>query len=545
MIKGLMQDRPLLVSTLIEHAARWHAQAEIVSRTCEGPIHRCTWGDIDRRARQAAEALTALGVRPGDRVATLAWNGYRHLELYYGVSGMGAVLHTVNPRLFPEQIEYIINHAGDRILFFDLSFVPLVERLVRAKTPLERYVLLTDREHRPPCDIPGLICHEDLIGAQPGDYRWPQFDENTASSLCYTSGTTGNPKGVLYSHRSSVLHSWAVCAADGLAVSAHETALLVVPMFHVNAWGMPYAGAMSGARLVLPGPALDGRSLYELMRDERVTLALGVPTVWLMLLQHVDGAGLRPADELCLTRVVIGGSSAPRAISERFATTFGAFVVHAWGMTEMSPVGTVCNLLPKHAGCTAEERLTIQEKQGRPVYGVDLKIVDDDGVSLAHDGKAAGHLLVRGPWITGGYYREEAGCVDEAGFFDTGDVATIDSDGYLQITDRAKDVIKSGGEWISSIALENAAIGHPAVAEAAVIAVEHEKWQERPLLIVVCRPGSTLDRETMLAFLKGRVADWWLPDDVVFVDELPHTATGKLHKLRLRQMFRDYRPPPG
>ncbi|MBL8416488.1 MAG: long-chain-fatty-acid--CoA ligase [Propionivibrio sp.] len=544
MLKGLMQDRPLLISSLLEHAASFHPDAEIVSRTSEGPLHRCTYADIHRRAKQVANALTALGVAAGDRIATLAWNGYRHMELYYGVSGMGAVLHTINPRLFPEQIEYIVNHAEDRILFFDLSFVPLVEALASKMTTVCGFVVMTERAHLPDCSIPGLLCYEDLLGAQASDYAWPRFDETTASSLCYTSGTTGNPKGVLYSHRSSVLHSWAACSVDGLAIGASETVLLVVPMFHVNAWGMPYAGAMSGARLVMPGPALDGRSVYELMRDEKVTLALGVPTVWLMLLQHVDSKGLKPKDELCLRRVVIGGSSAPRAMSERFETDFGAFVVHAWGMTEMSPLGTVCNLLPRHSGCTLEQRLSIQEKQGRAVYGVEMKIVDDEGVSLPHNGMASGHLLVRGPWIAGVYFRDEGSpTLDAEGFFDTGDVASIDADGYMQITDRAKDVIKSGGEWISSIALENAAIAHPAVAEAAVIGVAHAKWQERPLLIVVRKPGQDLTRASMLAFMTGRVATWWLPDDVVFVDELPHSATGKLQKMKLRKMFNDYRLP--
>ncbi|HCZ15942.1 MAG TPA: long-chain fatty acid--CoA ligase [Candidatus Accumulibacter sp.] len=544
MLTGLMQDRPLLISSLIEHAVSCHPQGEIVSRTSEGPIHRCTYGDIHRRAKQLAKALTALGIQPGERVGTLAWNGYRHLELYYGVSGMGAVLHTINPRLFPEQIAYIVNHAADRFLFVDLSFVPLVEKLVDTLPTVHGVVVMTDRAHMPDSAIPGLLCYEDLLGAHDSDYQWPQFDERTASSLCYTSGTTGNPKGVLYSHRSSVLHSWAACAVDGLAVGAGETALLVVPMFHVNAWGMPYAGAMCGARLVLPGPALDGQSVYQLMHDERVTLALGVPTVWLMLLQYVDTAGVLPREELCLRRVVIGGSSAPPAMSERFASGFGAFVVHAWGMTEMSPLGTVCNLLPKHDGLPLQQRLAVQEKQGRAVYGVDMKIVDDDGVSLPRDGKAAGHLLVRGPWITSGYYRGEGGeILDADGFFDTGDVATIDADAYMQITDRSKDVVKSGGEWISSIAIENAAIGHPAVAEAAVIGTPHAKWQERPLLIVVRKAGHELSRESMLQFLEGRVANWWLPDDVVFVEELPHTATGKLHKLKLREMFSQYRLP--
>ncbi|HMW79419.1 MAG TPA: 3-(methylthio)propionyl-CoA ligase [Accumulibacter sp.] len=544
MLKGLMQDQPLLISSLIEHAARFHPGGEIVSRTNEGPIHRCTYADIHRRARQLANALAGLGVHGGDRIATLAWNGYRHMELYYGVSGMGAILHTINPRLFPEQIEYIVNHAEDQLLFFDLSFVPLVERLAKVLPTVRGFVVMTDRAHFPECSIPGLLCYEDLLAAQTSDYEWPQFDENTASSLCYTSGTTGNPKGVLYSHRSSVLHSWAACATDGLAIGSSETVLLVVPMFHVNAWGMPYAGAMCGARLVMPGPALDGKSVYQLLRDEQVTLALGVPTVWMMLLQHVDSERLNPADELCLRRVVIGGSAAPRAMIERFATTFGAFVVHAWGMTEMSPLGTVCNLLPKHAGYSLDQRLSLQEKQGRAVYGVELKIVDDALASLPHDGVAAGHLLVRGPWIARCYYRDDDSAVlDDAGFFDTGDVATIDPDGYMQITDRSKDVIKSGGEWISSIALENAAIGHPAVAEAAVIGVPHAKWQERPLLIVVRKAGQALERASLLEFLAGKVSPWWLPDDVAFVDELPHTATGKLHKLRLRETFRDYRLP--
>jgi len=544
MLKGLMQDRPLLISSLIEHAARCHPQVEIVSRTCEGSLHRCTYADVHRRAKQLARALAAVAVAPGERIATLAWNGYRHLELYYGVSGMGAVLHTINPRLFPEQIEYIVNHAEDQLLFFDLSFVPLVESLASRLSTVRAFVVMTDRAHMPACDIPNLLCYEDLLATQGSDYDWPQFDETTASSLCYTSGTTGNSKGVLYSHRSSVLHSWAACAVDGLALGANETALLVVPMFHVNAWGMPYAGAMCGARLVLPGPALDGASIYSLLRDEKVTFALGVPTVWLMLLQYVAANGLQPAAELCLRRVVIGGSSAPRAMSEAFATTFGAFVVHAWGMTEMSPVGTVCNLLPKHDGYSLAERLSVQEKQGRPVYGIEIKIADDEGRSLPHDGESAGHLLVRGPWIAGAYYRDGHGSAADAdGFFDTGDVATMDADGYLQITDRAKDVIKSGGEWISSITLENVAIAHPAVAEAAVIATPHPKWQERPLLVVVRKADQPLTRAEILQFLESRVAKWWLPDDVVFVEELPHTATGKLHKLKLRERFRDYRLP--
>ena len=541
---GLMQEQPLLISSLIEHANAFHRDAEIVSRTVEGPIHRCTYGDIHRRAKRAAKALLALGVEPGDRIATLAWNGYRHMELYYGVSGMGAVLHTINPRLFPEQITYIANHAEDKYLFFDLTFAPLIEKLAPLMTSVKGFVAMTDREHMPALGVPNLLCYEELIGAQDSDYAWPTFDENTASSLCYTSGTTGHPKGVLFSHRSTVLHTYGTCAVDGLGISASETLLLVVPMFHVNAWGMPYAGAMSGARLVMPGPGLDGKSVYELLRSERVTMALGVPTVWLMLLRHVEAAGLEPARELALRRVVIGGSAAPRAMSEQFERKFGAFVVHAWGMTEMSPLGTVCNLLAKHQGCTLEQRLDVQARQGRPIFGVELRIQDDEGRVLPHDGKAYGHLLVRGPWITRGYFKGEGGEVlDAEGYFDTGDVATIDADGYMQITDRSKDVIKSGGEWISSIELENAAMGHPGVAEAAVIGIAHPKWQERPLLVVVAKAGQVLTRDDLLAFLRGKVAKWWLPDDVAFVAELPHTATGKLLKMKLRETFRDYRLP--
>ena len=541
---GLMQEHKLLISSLIEHAASCHPDAEIVSRTVEGPVHRCTYRDIHRRAKQLANALTALGVQRGDRVATLAWNGYRHMELYFGVSGMGAVLHTVNPRLFPEQLDYIINHAEDSILFFDASFLPLVEKLLPKLGSVRAFVLMTDRAHMPESAIPDLLCYEDLLAAQSDDYAWPELDEGSAASLCYTSGTTGMPKGVLYSHRSTVLHAFGACTVDSLGVSRDETALLVVPMFHVNAWSMPYAGAMSGAKLVLPGPALDGASVYQLLRDEQVTLALGVPTVWMMLLQHAATAAVKPTSELALRRVVIGGAAVPTAMVEAFERDFGAFVVHAWGMTETSPVGTVCNLLPKHRALPLDQRLRVQAKQGRAVFGVSLKLTDDAGQRLPHDGQAAGHLKIRGPWVAAGYYRDEGGPIlDDEGYFDTGDVATIDADGYMQITDRSKDVIKSGGEWISSIALENAAMGHLLVAEAAVIGIAHPKWQERPLLLVVTKPGQTLDREAVLNYLEGRVAKWWLPDDVLFVTDLPHTATGKLHKATLRERFRDYRFP--
>ena len=538
MLQGMMQDCPLLISSLIEHAAKYHPAVEIVSRTVEGPIHRCTYLEIQRRSKQVANALAGLGIRNGDRIGTLAWNGYRHMELYFGVSGMGAVLHTVNPRLFAEQIDFIVNDGEDQVLFFDLTFAPMVEKLAPRLTSVRHFVALTDRAHMPDLKIANLLCYEELVGAASAEFTWPVFDENTASSLCYTSGTTGDPKGVLYSHRSSLLHSFGVCATDGLGLSSRDSVLMVVPMFHVNAWGTPYAGAMCGAKLVMPGPGLDGKNVYELLKDERVTVALGVPTVWLMLINHVEAAKIDPRAELAMRRVVIGGSAAPRSMCEAFETKFGAFVQHAWGMTETSPIGTVCNLLPKHLDLPLEQRLDLQTKQGRPLFGVDLKIVGADGKPLPHDGKAFGYLKIRGPWITSGYYKVGAdGKQDEEGYFDTGDVATIDADGYMQITDRSKDVIKSGGEWISSIDLENACIGHSAVAEAAVIAIPDEKWQERPLLVVVAKAGQSVSGAELRAFLETKVAKWWVPDHVIFVEQLPHTATGKLQKLRLREMY--------
>ncbi len=542
---GLIQDRPLLLSSLIEHAALYHGDREIVSRTVEGPIHRTTWHAINSRAKRLANALVALGVKPGDRVATMAWNGYRHVELYYAVSGMGAVLHTINPRLFPEQIEYIANHAEDTLLFFDLTFAPLVEKLAPKFKTIRGLVALTDRTHMPATGAPALLCYEDLLAAQSDRFDWPQFDERTASSLCYTSGTTGNPKGVLYSHRSTVLHSFSGCSGDGLGISSRESILLIVPLFHVNGWGVAYSAAMAGAKLVLPGPGLDGKSVYELLAREGCTLTLGVPTVWLMLLDYVEQnrSSLNLAD-IRLSRVIVGGSAAPRAMIEKFRELFGAFVVHAWGMTEMSPIGTVGNLLPKHAGLPPDQVTAVQVKQGRAVYGVQMKIVGEDGHTLPRDGKAFGDLMVRGPWVTCGYFRDEGtAAVDDRGWFRTGDVATLDPDGFMQITDRSKDVIKSGGEWISSIDLENAAIGHPAVQEAAVIGIAHSKWQERPLLVVVKKAGASVTCDDLLGFLRDKVAKWWLPDDVVFVDSLPHTATGKLLKTALRAQFRDYRLP--
>jgi fatty-acyl-CoA synthase len=541
---GLMQDRPLLISSLIEHAGTYHGDVEIVTRTVEGPIHRSTYREIRRRAKRLANALTALGVKLGDRVGTLAWNTHRHLELFYGVSGMGAVLHTVNPRLFTEQIEYIVNHAEDRYLFFDTTFTPLLEQLAPKLTTLKGFVAMTDKAHTPQAKLPNLLCYEDLLAAQPDEFDWPSFDERTASSLCYTSGTTGHPKGVLYSHRSTLLHSYGVAMCDTMGISNRDQLLIIVPMFHANGWGTPYAGAIAGSKMVYPGPALDGKTIYELLVNEKCNMSFGVPTVWLNFFKYLDENPSADRKAIRLERVLIGGSAVPRMMIERFEREFGAYVIQGWGMTEMSPLGVTGTLLKKHETLTLEKRFDVQQKQGRIVFGVELKIVDDEGRELPHDGVAFGRLLVRGPWITKGYFKGEGGQIlDEEGWFDTGDVATIDADGYIQITDRAKDVIKSGGEWISSIDLENVAVGHPAVQEAAVVAVPHPKWQERPLLIVVKKKGAAVSREDMMRFLDGRVAKWWLPDDVVFVEELPHTATGKLLKTKLREQFRNYKLP--
>lgn len=539
---GLMQHRPLLISSLIAHAAKAHPHGEIVSRTVEGPIHRCTYVDIERRAGQVANLLTSLGVERGERVGSLAWNGYRHLELLFGTSGMGAVLHTINPRLFPEQLEYIINHAEDQHLCFDVCFTPLVEKLTPRLKTVKSFIAMTDRDHMPSAAIPNLRCYEELLAQQGPLDRWPQFDENVASSLCYTSGTTGNPKGVLYTHRSTILHSMMTCMVDGFGLSALDTVLLASPMFHVNAWGMPYAAALCGASLLLPGPTLDGASLYQMMRDERATAAIGVPTVWLMLQQYVEAQSLQPRKDLALKRLLTGGTGAPRRMVETFEREFGARVLHAWGMTETSPIGTVCHPLKKHRDATEKERIDLQAKQGRVPFGVSLKIANQEGAELPHDGETPGRLLIRGHWVAAAYFRAEGGPIlDADGWFDTGDIATIDPDGYIQITDRAKDVIKSGGEWISSIELENAAVGHPAVAEAAAIGIAHPKWQERPLLVVVRKPGQEVTREELIAFLRPKIAKWWLPNDVVFVSELPHTGTGKVQKKVLREMFKGYR----
>ncbi|GJF16663.1 long-chain-fatty-acid--CoA ligase [Mycolicibacterium cyprinidarum] len=544
---GLMQDRPLMISSLIEHAAAFHSDTEIVSRLPEGHVRHTTWSQVSEQSKQVANALAELGIERGDRVATLAWNSDRHLALYFGVSGSGAVMHTVNPRLFPEQIAYIINHAEDRVLFFDITFTQLVGQLASELSAVQTYVVMTDREHMP--EIPGipadrLLCWDEFIGSQSIHYDWPEFDERSASSLCYTSGTTGSPKGVLYTHRSTMLHTMMTAARDTNDIHSGSVLLLVVPMFHANAWGTPYTAAMVGAKLVLPGPHLDGESVYRLMKSEGVNQSQGVPTVWMMLFSYLDEHPEIDPHELGLQVAGTGGAALPLSMIERFERDFGAETMQGWGMTETSPLCVIGRLLPKHAGLTAAEQAQIRLKQGRGICGVEMKIVDDDGNRLPWDGVAFGEVWVRGPWIASGYFKGEGGeKLDTEGYFPTGDVATIDPDGYLQLVDRAKDVIKSGGEWISSIDLENAATGHPAVAEAAVIGVAHPKWQERPLLVVVLRKGRSASREDVLDHLAGEVAKWWLPDDVVFVDELPHTATGKVLKRSLREQFRDHQLP--
>jgi fatty-acyl-CoA synthase len=542
-MQGLMMQMPLTISSLIVHADKNHGDTEIVSRTVEGGIHRYTYSDAHRRSRQVANALGKLGVKFGDRIGTLAWNGYRHFELYYGVSGMGAILHTVNPRLFPEQIAYIVNHAEDQYVFFDLTFVPLIDGVAPHCKNVKGWVAMTDRAHMPQMKTPNVLCYEDLVGGESDAYEWPSFDENTASSLCYTSGTTGNPKGALYSHRSTILHTYAAALPDALNLSARDVVLPVVPMFHVNAWGLPYTCALAGAKLVLPGAGLDGASLHQLFEEEGVTMSAGVPTVWLGLLGYMKQNNLKFTT---MNRTVIGGSACPPAMIRTFQDEYGVRVLHAWGMTEMSPLGTGCTLKAKHLKQSNDEQLAVQVKQGRAIYGVDMKIIDGEGKSLPWDGKAFGNLMVKGPWIIREYFKAEGGNPLSAdGWFPTGDVATIDRDGFMQITDRSKDVIKSGGEWISSIDLENTAVAHPAVAEAAVIGVRHPKWDERPLLIVVKKKDAQVTREELLKFFEGKVAKWWLPDDVVFVDQLPHTATGKLLKTKLRQEFQGYQLPTG
>ena len=535
---GLMQQRPLLISNLVDYAARWHGEREIVSRDADGAVHRSTYGEVATRAKKVARALDALGLRVGDRVATLAWNGHRHLELYYGVTSSGRVLHTVNPRLFPDQLTYIMRHAEDAYVFFDPVFAPLVEEFA-PRLPLVRgWVSMSDRAHAPAVKVNELLVYEDLIAGASPDFEWPALDENAASTLCYTSGTTGNPKGVLYSHRSTVLHAFAACAVDGCALSGRDSMLVVVPLFHANAWSFPFSGAMCGMKLVLPGPRLDPESLFSLMAEEGCTKAGGVPTVWLNFLTWIEANRNRlDLSRLQLKTVLCGGSAPPRAIIEKFHDLLGVFLLHAWGMTETSPIATTGAPLAKHA-LSGPDLVDMQVKQGRQVFGIELELFGRDGKPLPHDGASVGELKVRGNWVVSGYFKGEGGNVlDADGWFGTGDVATIDEDGYVQLTDRLKDVIKSGGEWISSIEIENLAMSHPDVFEAAVIAVAHPKWQERPLLIVHPREGRAPTRESMLAFLAEKLPKWQVPDDVVFVESLPHTATGKLLKTELRQRF--------
>jgi fatty-acyl-CoA synthase len=535
---GLMQNQPLLISSLIDFAEKHHGEGEIVSRRVEGDIHRYTWRDVAGRSRQVANALDHAKLGFSDRVATLAWNGYRHLELYFGVSGSGRVLHTINPRLHPDQIAWIANHAEDQVLCFDMTFLPIIQA-IHARCPMVRqWVALCDADKLPAdTGIANLVSYEAWIGWHPKTCTWPSFDENSASSMCYTSGTTGNPKAALYSHRSTLLHAYAAALPDVMCISARDSILPVVPMFHVNAWGIPYSAALTGCKLVFPGPALDGKSVYELIETEQVTYAAGVPTVWQMLLTHMKPGNLRFSS---LKRTVIGGSACPPAMITAFNDEYGVEVLHAWGMTEMSPLGTLCTLKNKHLSQSDEDKMKIRLKQGRSIFGVDMKIVGEDGRELPWDGKTYGDLMVKGPWVVQDYYKSEKGSPLVDGWFPTGDVATIDADGFMQITDRSKDVIKSGGEWISSIDIENIAMGHPAVAMAACIGMRHPKWDERPIVAVMKKPGAEVTREELLHFFEGKTAKWQIPDDVVFVDTIPMGATGKMLKTRLREVLKDY-----
>jgi 3-(methylthio)propionyl---CoA ligase len=536
---GLMQDWPLLCHRIIEHAAQVHGHREVVTRSVEGSIHRTNYRDIHQRALKVSQALDREGIKFGDRIATIAWNTWRHLECWYGIMGIGAICHTVNPRLFPEQIAWIISHAQDRIVIADITFVPVLEQIAAKMPSVERYVVLTDKTHMPETKLKTAIAYEEWIAECDGDFKWKTFDENTAAAMCYTSGTTGDPKGVLYSHRSNVIHSLMANSRDTLGTSASDTMLPVVPLFHANSWGIAFSAPAMGTKLVMPGPKLDGASVYELLAGEKATWTAGVPTVWLMLLNHMAQNNLKLPH---LKFVVCGGSAMPRPMIKAFVD-MGVEVRHAWGMTEMSPLGTVGALKPPFAQLTGEQKLDALQLQGYPPFGVQMKITDDDGKELPWDGKTFGRLKVAGPAVSKAYYRVDKTILDDEGFFDTGDVATVDEHGYMRITDRSKDVIKSGGEWISSIELENLAVAHPAVAEAAVIGVHHPKWDERPLLIVQLEQGQEATREDILKFMEGKIAKWWMPDDVVFVDGIPHTATGKILKTALRDQFKSYNFP--
>jgi len=538
---GLMQDWPLLLHRVIDHAANFHGERKIITRSVEGPIHTTNYREVRARALKVSQRLQRDGIKLGDRVATLAWNTWRHLETWYGITGIGAIYHTVNPRLFPEQICWIVNHAEDRMMFVDLTFLPILEKHAAGLKTIERYVILTDRAHMPQTNLKNAVAYEDWIAEVDGDFKWVEFDENTAAGMCYTSGTTGNPKGVVYSHRSDVLHSMMALAPDTMNCSSRDVVLPVVPMFHANCWGLALTAPMVGATMVMPGAKMDGASIYELLSTYKVSFTAAVPTVWLMLLQDLEKTGQKLP---YLKRVVIGGSACPRAMTKTFQDIYDVDVIHAWGMTEMSPLGSLCSLKPEYAELEGEARLDMQMKQGHPPFGVEMKITDDHGRDLPWDGKTFGRLKVRGPAVAKSYFKGEGGeAFDDDGWFDTGDVATMDKYGYMQITDRSKDVIKSGGEWISSIDLENLAVGHPKVAEAAVIGVSHPKWDERPLLVIVLKKGEIATKDEIFGFMQGKIAKWWIPDDVVFVDEIPHTATGKIQKMVLRERFKDYQLP--
>ena len=538
---GLMQDWPLLLHRIIDHAANFHGERKVISRSIEGPIHTTDYRQVRARALKVSQRLSKDGIKLGDRVATLAWNTWRHLEAWYGIVGIGAIYHTVNPRLFPDQVIWIINHAEDRVMMTDLTFVPFLEKIADKLPTIERYILLTDAAHMPKTTLKNAVAYEDWIAEADGDFKWASFDENTAAGMCYTSGTTGHPKGVLYSHRSNVLHAYIAALPDSKGICSRDVVMPVVPMFHANCWSLAFSTPMVGATMVMPGAKMDGASIYELLDTFKVSFTAAVPTVWLMLLQDLEKTGRRLPH---LKRVVIGGSACPRAMTKAFQEKYGVEVVHAWGMTEMSPLGSLCTMKPEYASLEGDARLNVQMKQGHPPFGVDMKITDDAGRDLPWDGKTFGRLKVRGPAVAKAYYKGEGGeAFDKDGWFDTGDVATMDQYGYMQITDRAKDVIKSGGEWISSIDVENLAVGHPKVAEAAVIGVSHPKWDERPLLVIVLKKGETVTKEELLEFMHGKIAKWWMPDDVVFVEDIPHTATGKIQKITLRQRFKDYRLP--
>ncbi len=535
---GLMQDWPLLIHRVIDYAALQHPNRSVVSRSVEGPIHRTTYANIRKRSLQLAQRLQRDGIGMGDRVATLAWNTARHLESWYGITGVGAIYHTLNPRLFEDQLIYIANHAADRLMFLDLTFVALAEKIADRLPTIERYVILTDAAHMPQTKLKNAIAYEDYIAEADGDFKWVEVDENTAAGMCYTSGTTGHPKGVVYSHRSNILHAMAAAMPDYLALASRDVVMPVVPLFHANSWSLAFSAPMTGAALVMPGPKLDGASIFSLIEEEGVTMSAAVPTVWLGLLQYLESSGEKLTR---LKRVTIGGSACPRAVTEAFETKYGVTVSHAWGMTEMSPLGSFCTPKPETAALVGSELYDLKQKQGFAPFTVDMKITDDDGKILPWDGTTFGRLKVRGPAVSKAYFGLEENILDEEGYFDTGDVATIDENGYMNITDRAKDVIKSGGEWISSIELENLAVGHPDVAEAAVIGIPHPKWDERPLLLIVLKPDRSPTKQEILTFMQGKIAKWWMPDEVIFIPEIPHTATGKISKKTIRDQFKDFR----